>query len=301
MATSLPAREFLSIPAHDGAVLALTYNSDGNYAISGGRDKIIRLWNTEKGTLIKEYSGAHGYEVRDIACSHDNSRMASCGGDRTVFVTEIATSRVIRRFARHEQLVNAVAFNADDSVLLSASYDRTVCAWDMRSQSRDPIISLADAKDSVTRVVSTDTEILTSSVDGCIRVYDMRAGRLTTDHMGEAITCLRVSADGNCVLVSLLNSTIRLFDRSNSDLLNEYKSKEFVNDKFQIDSCFAQDDAVVLSGAEDGIIRCWDLVSGELLKKLPGHKGVVIRLAAHPTQNQLISAGNDGAIKIWRS
>lgn len=47
------------------------------------QDRTIRLWNPLKGLFIKEYRG-HGYEVRDVSVSGDNSKMASVGGDRQV-------------------------------------------------------------------------------------------------------------------------------------------------------------------------------------------------------------------------
>lgn len=47
------------------------------------QDRTLRLWNPVKGLFIKEYRG-HGYEVRDVSVSLDNSKMASVGGDRQV-------------------------------------------------------------------------------------------------------------------------------------------------------------------------------------------------------------------------
>jgi WD40 repeat protein len=48
----------------------------------------------------------------------------------------------IRRFRGHESAVNAVEFAADDSVVVSAGYDRAVKMWDARSNSIDPIQSV---------------------------------------------------------------------------------------------------------------------------------------------------------------
>jgi mitogen-activated protein kinase organizer 1 len=145
----------------------------------------------------------------------------------------------------------------------------------------------------------TMAEVITASIDGCARTYDLRYGRLTTDHMGDPITSMVVSGDGNCLLMSILTSCIRLIDRTNGELLNEYKADGFLNKESQVDSCLTSDDGAVISGSEDGAIRYWDLVSGELLRKLPGHTGVVTRLAVHPSKNELLSVGIDGTLRIW--
>jgi mitogen-activated protein kinase organizer 1 len=55
-----------------------------------------------------------------------------------------------------------------------------------RSQNRTPIQVLEDAKDSVTSVQIKNFEIITGSVDGRLRTYDLRAGHLSTDVVGRA-------------------------------------------------------------------------------------------------------------------
>ena len=72
------------------------------------QDRTLRLWNPHKGISIKQYSG-HGYEVRDVAVSKDNSKFASVGGDKQVFLWDVGTGQVIRKFRGHESKVNAVS------------------------------------------------------------------------------------------------------------------------------------------------------------------------------------------------
>lgn len=61
---------------------------------------------------MQTYSG-HGYEVLDIAVSDDNARFVSCGGDKLVFLWDVATARTTRRFEGHGGRVNSVAFGGD--------------------------------------------------------------------------------------------------------------------------------------------------------------------------------------------
>jgi len=71
------------------------------------QDRTLRLWNPHKGFAIKTYAG-HGYEVRDVSVSVDNSQMASVGGDKQVFLWDVASGKVIRKFKGHDSRVNAV-------------------------------------------------------------------------------------------------------------------------------------------------------------------------------------------------
>jgi mitogen-activated protein kinase organizer 1 len=51
--------------------------------------------------------------------SHDNAKFASCGGDKLVFIWDVATAQVTRRLQGHFGKINTVAFNKDAQVLAS--------------------------------------------------------------------------------------------------------------------------------------------------------------------------------------
>lgn len=119
---------------HEGAVLAARFNANGEYCLSCGKDRTIRLWNPHRGLHIKTYK-SHGREVRDVHVTEyepihfmlpflnwlnvlviyssllfifgrDNSKLCSCGGDRQVFYWDVATGRVIRKFRGHDSEVS---------------------------------------------------------------------------------------------------------------------------------------------------------------------------------------------------
>lgn len=163
---------------------------------------------------IKEYSGPHGYEVVDVVIARDNAQFVSCGGDRAAFLWDVTSSRVLRRFEGHAQRLNGVAFNAEDTVLLTASYDQTVRCWDMRSRNREPIQIISGFKDSVTSVCCSDSEIITGCVDGCVRVHDLRAPCCHEDNLGRPVTSARLSNDKQCILASCLGGTVMLLDKN---------------------------------------------------------------------------------------
>lgn len=209
-------REVATMRSHKGSVNAITFNHDGNYCLTAGDDRRIILWNPHREqaemTPIKEYSG-HSQRVLDVAVAHDNGSFASCGGDRTVFLWDVSSGIISRRLLAHEQRVNAVAFNEDCSILLSASYDKMVCCWDMRSRNAAPVQTLSGSADSVSSLAVSSHYIYASSIDGNVRTYDLRAGTLTADTIGQPVTHIAVSRDGNCLLAGSLDSKLRLLDK----------------------------------------------------------------------------------------
>jgi len=143
----------------------------------------------------------------------DNARFASCGGDRQPFLWDVATGRIIRKFKGHDKEVNCIRFNEENTVLVTGSYDKSVKVWDCKSNSQEAIQIMNEAKDSVTSVCLSSYEIITGSVDGKVRNYDIRAGALRTDTITHPVTCVNITHDTNCILASCLDNCVRSFNR----------------------------------------------------------------------------------------
>jgi mitogen-activated protein kinase organizer 1 len=160
--------------------------------LTGSTDRQIRLFNPARASLeqdapsglVQTFSG-HGYDVADLAVSSDNARFASGGGDKLVFLWDVPTARTIRRFEGHTGRVNAVGFGGEgDSVLVSGSYDATLRLWDTKSNAYKPMMTLTEARDSISSIAVSGAEIMTASIDGRVRIYDVRMGQVYVDVIG---------------------------------------------------------------------------------------------------------------------
>ncbi|KAL7273671.1 hypothetical protein RUND412_003443 [Rhizina undulata] len=295
-----PSYQIATLSGHVGAVHCATYSAgSGQYALTGGSDRKIYLWNPTSGTRIQKYD-AHGYEVLGICVSADNSTFASVGGDKLAFLWDVSTAKTLRRFEGHWSRINCADFNFDGSVLLTGSYDATVRLWDCKSQSRKPIQILEDAKDSISSLHVVGHEIIVGSVDGRVRNYDIRMGQCYADVISSApITSVTQSSDGNAYLVSSLDGVIRLMDKTNGQLLQSYKGH--VNKDFRVSSCFGDHDKYVVTGSEDGKIWVYDLLEGKMVDKLSAHGGKVITAVTYSPvgKRQMLSAGADGTVVVW--
>lgn len=52
-----PTRLELTLKGHKGPVNDVCYNHSGQYCLSAGRDRSIRLWNPSTGLLLHTYTG----------------------------------------------------------------------------------------------------------------------------------------------------------------------------------------------------------------------------------------------------
>ncbi|KAJ8876283.1 hypothetical protein PR048_024193 [Dryococelus australis] len=280
-----------------GAVRAVRFNVDGSYCVTCGADRKVKLWNPVRGLLLKTYGG-HGDEVLDARGSSDSSQIVSCGADKSVILWDVSTGQPVRRLRGHAARVTCVCFNELSTMAVSGSQDNTTMLWDARSRKNDPVQVLKDAKDSVTSVQVTDHEILIASLDCRVRRYDIRSGELFMDFVGEPVLCASLTRDGQCMLAGCADNTLRLLDKDTGELLGSYTGHQVA--EYRVESCVDYSDKHVLSGASDGCVWCWDLVTESLVDKLPHGGTVVASLSPHPTQPQLLSAAGL-TVTLWGS
>ena len=115
----------------------------------------------------------------------------------------------------------------------------------------------------------------------------------------DPITSVQQTRDANAVLVSSLDSTIRLMDKVNGQLLQSYKGHK--NLDLRIRSSLGLADSVMVSGSEDGSIYAWDLLESEFIEKFDVHGGkIAIASAFNGTRKEWASAGADGELYPFR-
>lgn len=291
----LKEKAVTTLQGHQGPINQVNYNVSGEYCCSAGTDKTIILWNPKQGLLIKVYNG-HGQSVRDVVSSHDNSHLGSASADRCAFYWDVAEGAILRRFRGHNSVVNCVKFNELSNVLITGGNDSTVQLLDLKSRSYEPIQILDDAKDSITCISVSGVEIVTGSVDGRVRIYDLRQGKLHEDFVGESITDVTFSNDNQSVLVSSTDSTVRLLDKSSGQLLNDYTGH--THSKLQLQSGLWYDDSTVISTCETSKIYLWDLINGKVQQsfELPILSQT---LATHPKECELLTGDISGNINVW--
>jgi mitogen-activated protein kinase organizer 1 len=276
--------------------------------LTGSSDRSVRLYNPTslspapvssssvtakpstppipQGRLIQTYS-AHGHEVLSLSVSADNARFVSAGGDRAAFLWDVTTAQTIRRFSGtgttgHAGRINAVSFGgAEDSLVVTAGFDTTVRIWDVRSGgsgAAKPVQVLAEARDSVAALAVRGSEVVAGSVDGRVRGYDVRMGRVVTDVFGASVTSLCLSRDAKTMLVGSLDSKLRLMDREHGTCLKTYGDALWRNEELRVQSVLGGKERYVVAGDEltapgaegdvNGRVWVWDLLTGKMVARL---------------------------------
>ncbi|TKR65223.1 hypothetical protein L596_025654 [Steinernema carpocapsae] len=295
----LPTNLINSFDCRQGAVRAVRFNVNGNYCLSCGSDKSVKLWNPFKGTLLKTYTGA-GSDVLDASSSPDNSIIASGGYDKVLTLHDVETGKIQRRVRGHGAYINAVLFNEEGIAVLSGSNDGTVRIYDIRQRNMEPVQVLDEATDGILCLDVSDHEVATGSADA--RIYDLRTGKIFIDYMGDSVTSVKLTNDRQCLITSTMGGHIRMIEKANGQLLTEYTGHQ--HKEYKLDCAILSSDCEIASASEDGFIYIYDVVEstilcrlGEDLKPRPRHIGT---LTTHPTRPCIVAA-SQSKMYVWDS
>merc|ERR1712232_1263023 len=113
-----------TLDGHDPSVLCATILSDGQY-ITGGADKIIKLWNNN-GEFIKEFKG-HTDGVRKLI-EIENIGFCSCANDGTTRVWALS-GECLQQYIGHQDYVYGVTSINGVSEFAICGEDKFVNIW----------------------------------------------------------------------------------------------------------------------------------------------------------------------------
>lgn len=110
-------------------------------------------------------------------------------------------------------------------MLDTGSFDTTVRLWDCKSPSTKPIQVLKESQDSVSSLHIIGHEIVIGSVDGNMRVYDLRMGVVYVDFIGRMFIIYILLP----FTISLLHCQIsNLFGKKFQNRSPQYNRREMV-------------------------------------------------------------------------
>lgn len=239
-----------------------------------------------------------------------------------------APGEVIRTIDAHQDLVTALDFDIPFGTMVSASLDDTVKIWDL---SRGQCVGQLRGHHASVKCLQMDNNIVaTGSTDATARLWDL--SRRNMDDMDEGDLCVQVYEShlreitalhfsGDTLVTGSGDKTIRQWDIQSGRCLQtldvlwaaaqNYSSPFSEESKWRQPSSYVSSDqssaafvgalqcfdAALASGTADGVVRLWDLRSGQVQRSLVGHTGPVTCLQFDDVH--LTTGSADRSIRIW--
>jgi WD40 repeat protein len=286
------------LQGHSAPVSSVDFDPSGARLVSGGWDKMIRLWDTASGTTQVVLSG-HTGSVESVAFAPDGARIVSAGFDTSVRQWDAVTGAELSHARVHNNTVTGVAYSPDERFFASGSRfsDALVVLWETASGAPLRTLQGHAAAEVEMLTFSPDGVWLAAAMtDGQIYLYDRSSGQLRGSLPGGGD--LAFAPDGT--LITINGENLTLWNVESGSV------RQTLTNPAPLAYLALSPDGRRLAVADRaGDLRIWELDSGTQVDELTGwHTGAVSAVAFNPESDRVIAGGSTmfgsaGRLNLW--
>lgn len=301
------------------AIHCLGFSPDGTTLVSGAGNASLIVWDVTSNSL-KPRSTLSDHEdfITSVAFSSavpgKPTQIASGGADGSVRVwdlnvekgttDEVPDLKPTYLLIGHLGRVNAIAFSADNSLIISGSEDETVRVWN--TSVRKEILMLSTYGEAINAVAFSDdnSSIISgghfSESDPSVRQWQInRRKEAITLYDTSQVTAVAFDPNNNRLVFGGLSGPLKTFDLASLKARPLWSDSEKAPINPGLDAlAFRESDGMLAAGTFDGAIQLWQ--ANDLKPDRQFNIGKPVwGIAFHPRDSLIAVGGQDKMIHIW--
>ena len=289
---SWPALELAGELPDAGLVLGVAFSPDGTRVASGSRDGRLILWDLPGRRRLQERKTHEGTIVWTVAFSPDGSRLASGGNDQAIRMWDGHSLEELDVLRGHGSEVWAVLWTRDGRQLVSGGKDQTIRFWDAVREV--PTLSFSNVVQCP--IFSADERLLAVRRRGSgVTVGELATGKVVRNF--DAVDLGGFSADGQSI--ALLRED-RVFERrmvADGRMIEE-RAVRIPAGAFTR-RLLSPDGRWLVVGRENGDVLVEEMAPGGKVRRLEGHRMMIVSLTISPEGTQLLTGSLDRTARLW--
>jgi WD40 repeat protein len=200
----------------------------------------------------------------------------------------------IQLLGYHRHLVNQVTVDSfEGRWAASCSSDYTIHLWDLATGERVRILR-GHADDVEDFVFVDETTGISASRDQRIFVWDLQSGAIRQVLEAHDKDVLSLAYHDGLLYSSGDDKTLRVWNVASAELVKTIGPFDLETDTCAIDPVNNR----IVVGCDDGVVRIFDVESGELISEIAAHSSGIKKVAVS-VNGDILSAAYDQRIIIW--
>jgi mitochondrial division protein 1 len=259
-----------TLPAHNDALTALDFDMPFGTMVTAALDDTVRVWDLNLGRCMGFLEG-HTASVRCLQI--EDNIVATGSMDASIRLWDLSRAK----YEPYEHRVQENGDDEDDGLGFENPDEDAPPPPPASSMDECPLFVLEAHVDEVTALHLRGETLVSGSADKTLRQWDLVKGRCV-----QTLDVLWAAAQASATMSSLdaqWKPTGRSSD-ANADFVGALQ-------------CF---DAALACGTADGMVRLWDLRSGQVHRSLVGHTGPVTCLQFDDTH--LVTGSADRSVRV---
>lgn len=284
--------------SHTDSVLAVAWSPDGKYLATGGRDKLVRVWNTSTGQITTIYAG-HSTYVYGLAWSPSGKRLASTSF-ATAHVWNALTGEDAVVYRGHSLWVYTVTWSPDGCFLVTGDAKGEIHFW--TDPSGQTVCTYLLSSRPVKAIKWSHAPGSTSIVAGCEDAIVYRWNTMTGEapfiyrgHRRE-ITSVAWSPDDQQIVSGSRDKTVQIWNVEGHKILSYLEHKKEIHEV-----AWSPNGMYIASAGEDNAVRVWEAATGKTSYVYSCRTHMGCRIAWSPDSSRIASVNNEKTIHVWQA
>lgn len=265
-----PGSKIKELPAHQDIITALDFDAPWGTLVTAALDDTVRVWDLNAGRCIGMLEG----HLSSVRCLQVEDNIVATGSmDASIRLWDLSKAE----YAPQDSRINKDGEDEEDDGLGFGNAEDAPPPPPATIMQDVPLFTLASHVDEVTALHFRGDTLVSGSADKTLRQWDLVKGRCV-----QTLDVLWAAAQANATTTTSSGQwrqTGRVTDTS----------ADFVG-------AIQVFDAALACGTADGMVRLWDLRSGQVHRSLVGHTGPVTALQFDDVH--LITGSADRSIRV---
>ncbi|XP_053991663.1 uncharacterized protein LOC128883390 [Hylaeus volcanicus] len=294
------------IAGHQGWVRALSVDPENQWFVSGGNDRLVKIWDLASGSLKLSMTG-HINTIRALQVSHRHPYLFSAGEDQMVKCWDLEYNKVIRHYHGHLSGIYCMALHPSLDILATGGRDAVVRVWDMRTKLAVHVLSGHTGTVMSLCSQRNEPQFISGSLDKMIRCWDLVSGKTSVvlTHHKKGIRSLAIHPR-EYTFCSAAADHVKVWACPKGDFERNLETVGTILNGVTIRD--ENTSGIVIAGSDQGHLHFWDWQSGQKFQtietipqpgSLSGEKAIYA-VQFDMSQTRLLTAECDKTIKVWR-
>jgi WD40 repeat protein len=282
----------LALPEHaTGEITSAAFSPGGDLLVTGGRDRVARIWDVATGDSGHTL-GEHQGQVLDVAFAPNGRSVATASGESVGRLFDVASGNLLTTLGGHAgPPLNDIAFSPNSTALVTAGADHSARHF---GAGQLPVPLLGHQDEVTEASFGPRGRVLTASRDGQARIWDPNAEPRVgvRNRHSNTVTSVAVSPDGSQVASGSADGVVQVSSIGGRVTRTLPLGARVVRVAWG-------GRGLLLAATSNGIVRVWSDDGARLLVTIR-HRATLRDAALSGNGRVVASAGQDGAVRLWR-
>ncbi|WP_462250526.1 caspase family protein [Ekhidna sp.] len=233
---------------HEKGILCFERIGEGVIATGGGDGKII-IWEEGSGKIVQKIN-AHREPIFDIALSNNGKWLASAAWDGVVSIWNTSTWERYNYFYNEGASTYTLDFTDNDAYLVLGMLDKSLKLYQIETKRFAK--EFIGHTDNVTSVQVEGNEILSTSWDGTVILWDLYSGLIKKRIYANKPVFKGLIVDDQIISVGA-DRMINFWDKSSGEIKNSLSGHQAAINGVDIAN------NLMMTSDVDGVTKFWDL------------------------------------------